>query len=104
MPPSQLVLSDVTPATRLLDKRRQQFEVDEALDAAKVDYASKEEAFKLREEVGRQCGASNRQYVTVPSQRVRRHRAPADQSRPRTQHPCMCCLCCFPPHPAARRP
>eukprot|EP00887_Chlorella_sp_A99_P001490 scaffold8.g1490.t1 len=50
VPPSQLILSDVTPATRLLDKRRQQFEVDEALDAAKKEYESKEAAFKEREE------------------------------------------------------
>lgn len=39
IPPSQLVLSEVTPATRLLEKRRQQFEADERLEAAKAAYA-----------------------------------------------------------------
>lgn len=54
VPPSQLILTDVTPATRLLDKRRQQFEVDEALEVAKSEYAAKEGAFRAREEV---CGS-----------------------------------------------
>ena len=40
IPPSQLVLPEVTPATRLLEKRRQQFEADEALEAAKQQYAT----------------------------------------------------------------
>lgn len=38
--PSQLMLPEVTPATRLLEKRRQQFEADERLEAAKTTYAT----------------------------------------------------------------
>ena len=40
IPPSQLTLQEVTPATRLLEKRRQQFEADERLEAAKTAYAT----------------------------------------------------------------
>ncbi|KAL4458031.1 hypothetical protein ABPG75_012896 [Micractinium tetrahymenae] len=50
IPPSQLVLQEVTPATRLLEKRRQQFEADERLEAAKAAYAEQEVAFRQREE------------------------------------------------------
>ena len=39
-PPAPLVLPEVTPATRLLAKRRQQFEADEKLEAAKAAYAA----------------------------------------------------------------
>eukprot|EP01138_Halocafeteria_seosinensis_P014069 gb/GECG01014367.1/.p1 GENE.gb/GECG01014367.1/~~gb/GECG01014367.1/.p1 ORF type:complete len:484 (+),score=104.97 gb/GECG01014367.1/:1-1452(+) len=45
-----LVLDDVTPATRLLEKRRQMYEVQEALDAQKEEFARREEAFRRREE------------------------------------------------------
>lgn len=38
--PAPLVLPEVTPATRLLEKRRQQFEADEKLEAAKAAYAA----------------------------------------------------------------
>jgi hypothetical protein len=38
------VLPEVTPATRLLEKRRQQFEADEALEAAKQQYATQARA------------------------------------------------------------
>ena len=38
--PAPLVLPEVTPATRLLEKRRQQFEADERLEAAKTAYAT----------------------------------------------------------------
>lgn len=34
------MLPEVTPATRLLEKRRQQHEADEALEAAKQQYAT----------------------------------------------------------------
>ena len=34
------MLPEVTPATRLLEKRRQQFEADEKLEAAKAAYAA----------------------------------------------------------------
>ena len=36
-----LVLEHVSPATRLLEKRRQMFEVQEALEQQKQDYARK---------------------------------------------------------------
>ncbi|MEW5313954.1 MAG: hypothetical protein WDW38_005484 [Sanguina aurantia] len=45
-----LVLDHVSPATRLLEKRRQMFEVQEALEAHKQDFNRKEEVFKRREE------------------------------------------------------
>lgn len=45
-----LGLDQVTPATRLLEKRRQMFEVAEALEAKKQEFAKKEEIFKRREE------------------------------------------------------
>mmetsp|Transcript_13740 Transcript_13740/g.40615 ORF Transcript_13740/g.40615 Transcript_13740/m.40615 type:complete len:362 (-) Transcript_13740:1254-2339(-) len=48
--PQTLTLDHVSPATRLLEKRRQMFEVQEALDAQKQLYIAKEEAFRLREE------------------------------------------------------
>jgi len=40
----------VTPATRLLEKRRQVLEVQEALDAQKEEFERREELFKQREE------------------------------------------------------
>jgi len=46
----QLDLDHVTPATRLLEKRRQMFEVQEALEAQKEEFARREELFKRREE------------------------------------------------------
>lgn len=48
--PVQLNLDHVAPATRLLEKRRQMMEVQEALDSHKEEYAKREEAFKRREE------------------------------------------------------
>ena len=42
--------SQVSPATRLLEKRRQMFEVQEALDAQKEEYLRHEDAFRRREE------------------------------------------------------
>lgn len=48
--PQTLVLDHVSPATRLLEKRRQMFEVQEALEAQKADFNKKEETFKRREE------------------------------------------------------
>ncbi|GLI67448.1 hypothetical protein VaNZ11_011641 [Volvox africanus] len=50
MLPQTLVLDHVSPATRLLEKRRQMFEVQEALEAQKLDFNRKEEVFKRREE------------------------------------------------------
>eukprot|EP01029_Cantina_marsupialis_P010509 TRINITY_DN2396_c0_g1_i2.p1 TRINITY_DN2396_c0_g1~~TRINITY_DN2396_c0_g1_i2.p1 ORF type:complete len:235 (-),score=61.15 TRINITY_DN2396_c0_g1_i2:462-1166(-) len=46
----QLNLDHVSPATRLLEKRRQMFEVQEALDAQKEEFGRREEAFRRREE------------------------------------------------------
>jgi hypothetical protein len=40
----------VAPQTRLLEKRRQMFEVQEALDGQKEEFGRREEAFKRREE------------------------------------------------------
>ncbi|KAJ1620087.1 hypothetical protein T492DRAFT_1080469 [Pavlovales sp. CCMP2436] len=48
--PTQLTLEHVSPATRLLEKRRQMFEVQEALDAQKSEYKRREAEFKRREE------------------------------------------------------
>mmetsp|Transcript_41925 Transcript_41925/g.50804 ORF Transcript_41925/g.50804 Transcript_41925/m.50804 type:complete len:312 (-) Transcript_41925:960-1895(-) len=48
--PHTLVLEHVSPATRLLEKRRQMFEVQEALEAQKQEFNRKEEVFKRREE------------------------------------------------------
>ena len=50
MLPQQLTLEHVSPATRLLEKRRQMFEVQEALDAQKEEYKRRETEFKRREE------------------------------------------------------
>ena len=43
-------LDEVSPATRLLEKRRQMFEVQEALETQKEEFARREELFKRREE------------------------------------------------------
>ncbi|KAJ8612221.1 hypothetical protein CTAYLR_002918 [Chrysophaeum taylorii] len=48
--PQTLALDHVSPATRLLEKRRQMFEVQEALDAQKEEYLRHEDAFRRREE------------------------------------------------------
>ncbi|KAK9833172.1 hypothetical protein WJX74_009370 [Apatococcus lobatus] len=48
--PHSLVLEHVSPATRLLEKRRQMFEVQEALDLQKLEFSKKEEVLKRREE------------------------------------------------------
>ena len=45
-----LVLEHVSPATRLLEKRRQMFEVQEVLDQQKAGFARKEEIFKRQED------------------------------------------------------
>lgn len=45
-----LVLEHVSPATRLLEKRRLMFEVQEALEAQKAEFNRKEEMFRRREE------------------------------------------------------
>lgn len=45
--PKFLVLEHVTPATRLMEKRRQMFEVQETLEAKKSEFAHKEDIFKV---------------------------------------------------------
>ena len=49
-PQQLLTLDHVSPATRLLEKRRQRFEVQEARDAQKEDFERREHAFQQREE------------------------------------------------------
>jgi hypothetical protein len=41
---------EASPHSRLLEKRRQVFEVEEALSAQKEEYARREEAFRRRED------------------------------------------------------
>ena len=48
--PQTLSLQHASPATRLLEQKRQMFEVQEALDAQKEEYLRHEDAFKRREE------------------------------------------------------
>ena len=45
-----LVLENVNPTTRLLEKRRQMFEVQDRLDEQKAEFRAEEERFKDREE------------------------------------------------------
>ena len=47
--PQGLSLDHVSPATRLLEKRRQMFEVQEALDLQKDEYSRRQDAFGRRE-------------------------------------------------------
>jgi len=49
--PPQLTLDHVSPATRLLEKRRQKIEVQEALEAQKADFERREEQFQRREQI-----------------------------------------------------
>merc|ERR1712178_154668 len=49
--PPQLTLDHVSPATRLLEKRRQKIEVQEALEAQKADFSRREEQFWRREQI-----------------------------------------------------
>lgn len=49
-----LTLDHVSPATRLLEKRRQMFEVQEALDAQKEEFARRE----VRPRARRRCGGA----------------------------------------------
>ena len=48
--PQSLALEHVSPATRLLEKRRQMFEVQEALNSQKEEFSRREDAFRRREE------------------------------------------------------
>ena len=48
--PQSLLFDQVSPATRLLEKRRQMFEVDDALISQKEEFIRREEAFHRRED------------------------------------------------------
>lgn len=48
--PQQLFFDNVSPATRLLEKRRQMYEVQDALENQKARFAKDEEQFRKREE------------------------------------------------------
>ena len=48
--PGTLLLDHVSAATRLLEKRRQMFEVQEALSAQKEEFNRREDAFRRRED------------------------------------------------------
>mmetsp|Transcript_118169 Transcript_118169/g.335190 ORF Transcript_118169/g.335190 Transcript_118169/m.335190 type:complete len:383 (-) Transcript_118169:164-1312(-) len=48
--PQQLFFDNVSPQTRLLEKRRQMYEVQDALENQKAKFAKEEETFKKREE------------------------------------------------------
>eukprot|EP00904_Undaria_pinnatifida_P007856 jgi/Undpi1/41/HiC_scaffold_1.g00041.m1 len=48
--PPNFLLDHVSPATRLLEKRRQMFEIQEALEAQKEEFSRREDAFRRRED------------------------------------------------------
>jgi myosin heavy subunit len=48
--PQTLMFDHVSPATRLLEKRRQMFEVQEALNSQEEEFGRREDAFRRREE------------------------------------------------------
>jgi vacuolar-type H+-ATPase subunit I/STV1 len=48
--PQTLLFDHVSPATRLLEKRRQMFEVQEALNSQKEEFGRREDAFRRRED------------------------------------------------------
>ncbi|CAM9633110.1 unnamed protein product [Ectocarpus sp. 13 AM-2016] len=48
--PHNFLVDHVSPATRLLEKRRQMFEIQEALEAQKEEFSRREDAFRRRED------------------------------------------------------
>merc|ERR1719390_82421 len=48
--PQQLIFENVSPATRLLEKRRQMYEVNDALESQKARFAKEEEQFRKKED------------------------------------------------------
>ncbi len=48
--PNSLLLQHTSPATKLLEKRRQMFEVQEALNSQKEEFSRREDAFRRQEE------------------------------------------------------
>lgn len=61
--PQQLIFENVRPATRLLEKRRQMYEVQDALESQKAWYAKEEDQFKKREEVLRKTDLALQQQL-----------------------------------------
>jgi hypothetical protein len=91
--PQTLTLDHVSPATRLLEKRRQMFEVQEALDAQKEEFARREDAFRRREEALRKKDLElqeslikfNKFLQENESKRNRAVKRAADEQRQRLQ-------------------
>ena len=91
--PQTLTLDHVSPATRLLEKRRQMFEVQEALDAQKEEFARREDAFRRREEALRKKDLElqeslikfNKCLQENESKRSRAVKRAADEQRQRLQ-------------------
>ncbi len=48
--PDSIMFQHISPATKLLEKRRQMFEVQEALNSQKEEFSRREDAFRRREE------------------------------------------------------
>jgi len=48
--PQQLIFENVSPATRLLEKRRQMYEVQDALESQKAKFGKEEEQFRKKED------------------------------------------------------
>eukprot|EP00913_Durusdinium_trenchii_P013861 g13013.t1 len=62
--PQQLFFDNVNPATRLLEKRRQMYEVQDALENQKARFAKEEEQFRKKEEQLRDNEAKRRRSET----------------------------------------
>ena len=64
--PQTLTLDHVSPATRLLEKRRQMFEVQEALDAQKEEFARREvRPHCLRRDCSHRCCGCGYTHVNL---------------------------------------
>ena len=91
--PQQLTLDHVSPATRLLEKRRHMFEVQEALDAQKEEFQRREATFKRREEMLKQKDLElqeslikfNKFLQENDSKRTRAQKKQVDESRQRSE-------------------
>ena len=91
--PQQLTLDHVSPATRLLEKRRHMFEVQEALDAQKEEFQRREATFKRREEMLKQKDLElqeslikfNKFLQENDSKRTRAQKKQVDESRQRAE-------------------
>ena len=83
--PQTLVLDHVSPATRLLEKRRQMFEVQEALEAQKQDFNRKEQVFKKREEALKLKDLELQESLIRFSKCARAEKKAADEIKARLQ-------------------